>query len=440
MKKYLFLVFFILNVQIIHGKAPQVPTIIQFADIKLHLTEGARKRIQEKVNGLTQSDKYFQNLLNRVNLFFPIVERVLKEEKLPLDFKYLVIQESGLVADAVSTSRAVGFWQFKEAAAQEVGLKINQHIDERMHIEAATRAAARYLKQHNQEFNNWLYSLLAYNMGRGGARKLVKKRYVGARAMKIEGQAHVYIIHFLAYTIAFAQVIGRDRHPELHLHKYAEGHGKTLDEIANEFGVDRKQVREYNKWLKRYRIPYDTNCFAIIPMTHQQYAHHIASLQKPNAVKRNIDRTEHHREVNNYPIIGTHRRKKRNKKVTTINKIAGVVAPVGADARSLARLGNVSFSQFLAFNDLEEGHAVIPGQVYYYKHKRSKASVLFHVVQPGDTWWSVSQKYGIKKKALLLKNRLRCEVALKNGRVLWLRCIRPSKIPVAYKYALNQAN
>ena len=440
MKRYLLFLWFILNVQTTHGNTSQVPSSLQFVNIKLHLTEGARKRVQEKVDSLIRSNKYFQTLLNRANLFLPIVERTLEEEKLPLDFKYLVIQESGLVADAVSASNAVGFWQFKESTAKEVGLKINQHIDERMHIAVATRAAATYLKQRNQEFDNWLYALLAYNTGRGGAQKLIKKRYVGAKAMKIEEQTHSYIIHFLAYKFVFEKVLGTACHPELCLYEYYESHGKTLDEIANELGVERKQVRAHNKWLKRYRIPYDTDCFAIVPMTHQQYAHRIASTQKTTLTKKGIDYIKYRSKIDNYPDINNRRCRESNAKTTTINKVAGVVALAGDSVASLAQAGNIALSKFLAFNDLDKHDTVIPGQVYYYQRKKNRASIYFHIVRSGDTWWSISQKYGIKKKALLLKNRLRHEVPLKKDRVIWLRCIRPSKVPVAYVYGLKTAD
>lgn len=279
MKTWLLLCCLALNIQV-RGATLKVPSSIGFANIRLQLSQDAKKSIQEKVDSLTRNEKYFQALLDRANLFLPIVERVLKEENMPLDFKYLVIQESALVSDAVSTANAVGFWQFKEPAAKEVGLKIDQHVDERMHIAAATRAAAMYLKQHNREFNNWLYALLAYNEGRSGAQKFIKKHYLGARSMKIEQQDHVYIIHFLAYKVAFEQVLGKDRHPELYLYEYQDVHGKTLSEIAKEFGVPKKQVQEYNKWLKRYRVPEDATCVAIVPMTHQQYARQVASKKK----------------------------------------------------------------------------------------------------------------------------------------------------------------
>ena len=56
------------------------------------------------------------------------------------------MQESALISDAVSVSNAVGFWQFKDFTAIEMGLRVDKEVDERMNIVAASRGAARYIK------------------------------------------------------------------------------------------------------------------------------------------------------------------------------------------------------------------------------------------------------------------------------------------------------
>jgi len=433
MKRRLLLFYFTFSTLTVYGyTSPQVPSRIQFANMKLYLSQGARKRIQTKVDSLTRSDKYFQVLLDRVSLFLPIVERILKEENLPLDFKYLVIQESELVANAVSVSNAVGFWQLKQLAAQEVGLTISQHVDERMHIVAATHAAANYLKQNHQEFNNWLYALLAYNEGRGGARKLIQKYRPGTKTMTLRNQAHAYIIHFLAHKVAFESALGKKRHPELFLYEYPQVQGKTLSEIAHELGVDSQQVKSHNKWLKSYRVPHDTTCAAIIPMTYQRYVHQVTFEKENISIKHKIDYARHRERAERFPVVTTSRCRKSKSRMRMINKITGIVAQERDDAMLLAEVGNISLSQFLTLNDLDKNHRIVPGQVYYYRPKKRKADARFHIVIPDETWWSIAQKYGIKKKALLLKNRLRKEVPLEVGRVLWLRTIRPPNVPVAY--------
>lgn len=416
-----------------YAEAPQVPSSMRFAGMRLQITRGAQALIQEKVDSLTRNEKCFQELLDRVNLFLPIVERILREEGVPEDFKYQVIQESGMVSDAVHASCTVGFWQFKDYTASEVGLKMDHWVDERMHIAASTRGAAKYLKSNNQYLDNWLHTLLAYNRGRGYVEENINcKKYRGATQMKIDGQTHWYIIHFLAHKLVFEKKVGKEQHPELYLHEYKEVHGKTLHEIAQEFKIDQQQVKTYNKWLKRHRVPTDTNCVAIIPMTHQQWAQR-KKAKRSVEKQYHIDYAQYWKRAVEFPVIIVTEDKKQGTKATKINDLAGVVAQKGDSLSSLAQKGNIDLAQFLALNDLKKEHVVVPGQVYYYQSKWSKAGVHFHIARPQETWWSVAQKYGIKKQELLCKNRLRTEVGLTPGRVLWLRFIRPAKIPVAYE-------
>ncbi len=420
--------------------APHVPSRMGLADIKLWITKKAQRRIQEKVDSLTKSEKHLQALLYRVNLYMPLVERVLTEEDIPQDFKYQVIQESALISDAFHTSgKSLGFWQFKEPAALESGLKMNFAIDERMHIVAATRGAARYLKSHYQCFDNWLYALLAYNRGRSYVEKLNHKKHRGIKKMRIDDATHWYIIHFLAHKLVFAQKIGQPPLPEFRLYEYP-AQGKTLNEVSQVFGVDKEQLKSYNKWLKTEWIPPNTICGVMVPMTHQQHAQNKIAQDNPVLPEHLADCSQYWERAADFPVVSTSRDNQKGVELTLFNGVMGTLAQPGDSLASLAQAGNLPLDQFLVLNDIDQGHQVVPGQVYYYGPKASRAGVHFHVARPGDTWWSVAQQYGIKKKALLLKNRLHKEVVLEPGRVLWLRFIRPAKIPVAYQHEDGNTN
>lgn len=107
------------------------------------------------------------------NRSFPIIERILKEEGLPEDFKYLALAESGL-KNVISPSKAAGVWQFLEGTGANFGLEINEEVDERFHLEKATRAACKYLKTTKAEFGSWALAAAAYNMGNNGLRKIME--------------------------------------------------------------------------------------------------------------------------------------------------------------------------------------------------------------------------------------------------------------------------
>ena len=80
--------------------------------------------------------------LKRSGRYFPHIEKVLKENHAPDDLKYVPVIESALRPHAVSSKRAVGFWQFIRATGRKYDLKINTSIDERRNVFASTRAAA----------------------------------------------------------------------------------------------------------------------------------------------------------------------------------------------------------------------------------------------------------------------------------------------------------
>mgnify|MGYP001502373975 FL=1 len=176
MKKYIFLFFILfffiqnLNSQSKDYATPQVPSSFFLDNMKIEINDDARKEIQNEVDALHLNRKYLLLILDRVSIYFPIIEKILKEENIPDDFKYLSIQESSLISDAESSSNAVGFWQFKSETAKSHGLQINKFVDERLNIISSTRAACSYLKENNFYFDNWIYSLLSYMTGLTGAR------------------------------------------------------------------------------------------------------------------------------------------------------------------------------------------------------------------------------------------------------------------------------
>ena len=422
----------------------EVPSEIKFANMKLELTHDARKKIQTDVDALTRYEKYFKAKVERIDAYFPLIEEVLREEKVPDDIKYLVIQESALVGDAVSSSNAVGYWQFKQAAAEEVGLTINKAVDERMNIVAATRGAARYFKNNNKRFDNWLYALMAYYEGPGGALKKADKAQHGARKMRLRGNTHWYVLKFLSHKLAFESAVGQNPTPPVQLIAYDQGAGRTLAEVAQEFDVPESDLASYNKWLKQKLIPDDQTYPVIIPRYDrppveapiaQREPALVPKVQpslnqpvKPRPVANPTYFAERH-DTDEFPIV--EQGNFRGNANARVNGIPGIIARQGEDVRALARRSGISPSQLVRYNDLTSKQASIQaGEAYYLKSKRNRALAHYHTVAPGETLWSVSQRLGIKMKKLMRNNRMREEEALQPGRVLWARFIRPESVAV----------
>lgn len=106
--------------------------------------------------------------LKRSHRYLPHIEKMLKENGMPDDLKYIAVAESALRPHVGSRKGAIGFWQFTAATGREYGLVVNEHVDERRNIFASTAAAIQYLKQLFEEFGSWTLAAAAYNMGEGG--------------------------------------------------------------------------------------------------------------------------------------------------------------------------------------------------------------------------------------------------------------------------------
>ena len=106
--------------------------------------------------------------IKRSPRYLPIIEKMLSENGMPDDLKYVAIIESALRPHASSQKGAVGFWQFLKSTGEKYGLRINSEIDERRNIFSSTLAAISYFKELYATLQSWTLSAAAFNMGELG--------------------------------------------------------------------------------------------------------------------------------------------------------------------------------------------------------------------------------------------------------------------------------
>ena len=114
-------------------------------------------------------------ILGRTTLYFPVIEQVLREKKLPEDLKYITVIESSLIPNARSHQGAAGIWQFMKGTGELYGLKMDKYVDERKDIYKSTEKALDYLKVLYDIYGNWTLALAAYNCGSGNINKAIAK-------------------------------------------------------------------------------------------------------------------------------------------------------------------------------------------------------------------------------------------------------------------------
>ena len=114
-------------------------------------------------------------VLGLSSYYFPIFEDILLRYGLPQELKYMAIIESMLNPVATSRAGARGIWQFMYQTGVGYGLEINSFVDERLDVEKAVEAAARYLRDAYRTFGDWALAISSYNCGAGNVSKAIRR-------------------------------------------------------------------------------------------------------------------------------------------------------------------------------------------------------------------------------------------------------------------------
>jgi len=208
---------------------------------------------------------YIKTWLKRSYRYFPVMKHILKENQIPEELVYMTLIESSLSSKAVSSAQAVGYWQFIKPTALTFGLRINSWLDERKDFEKSTKAASRYLLKLYQEFDDWLLTMAAYNMGETRLLKLIKKYdtqnfWALRRKPDFPKETSLYVPKILAAHL----IMKNPGHYGFHQFSvlppyrydvfYAQG-GLDLKKFCREIKVPCAELKKLNPELTKAKIP-----------------------------------------------------------------------------------------------------------------------------------------------------------------------------------------
>ena len=159
---------------------------------------------------------------------------------------------------ANSHKGAKGPAQLMRGTAKEMGLKIDDVIDERYDPEKAFVAGAKYLKKYNQ-FNEDHLILISYNYGPTVTNKMVKKYGKSWDNLKshLPNETRNYVIKVLSRKqllddgfyfdkkILFSEILGNTN--DCIIEK-----GDTINKISREKGKSVKEIKENNPHIRNY--------------------------------------------------------------------------------------------------------------------------------------------------------------------------------------------
>lgn len=197
-------------------------------------------------------------LLKKAHRFLPIIEDILKANNIPDDFKYLAIIESDL-ENLVSPRGAAGFWQFMPATAKEFGLELSNTVDERYHLEKATKAACNYLKNAYLHYNkNWTLAAASYNVGMGSLDESLKSQGVTSYYdLHLNKETARYVYRIIALKLIFLNAADygysinqKDLYSPISCQTLSiDSSIKDLPRFAKEIKTNYKLLKILNPWL-----------------------------------------------------------------------------------------------------------------------------------------------------------------------------------------------
>ena len=194
---------------------------------------------------------------------------------------------------------------------------------------------------------------------------------------------------------------------------------------------------KYPQILIKYIEQYNLNDYSLIALGRKPVHIDIASAKSPSTTKSNSPFLEGITVQTSSPDSATVVavvEKPETPAVSypdeefTINNTRVVYAKAGTPILSIAQKYNVKFSWILDFNEIKDGtEQLSTDQLIYLQRKRKQGLNEYHIVQPGEDLYTISQKEGMRLESLLNYNQLSMDMKPAPGEKLYLQQNGPAR-------------
>lgn len=160
--------------------------------------------------------------------------------------------------------------------------------------------------------------------------------------------------------------------------------------------------------------------------THPEYAERLISLIERYDLAQYDKATKSGKRKVKKP-----KRKERKEIHKSTNGLKYVLSNEGDNFDRIATEQSLWLWELLEFNDREKDELLAEGVIVYLEFKKTKSKSEFHIVEQGETLYSISQLHGIQLAKLRHKNRLFKDQDVKVGQKLFLRKRMPKNYSAA---------
>ncbi len=363
--------------------------------------------------------QHFVKWLSRYYRYEGRYREILKAEGVPEDIVFLAMIESGFANFAYSRARASGPWQFIGPTGKMFGLQQDFWVDERRDPDKAAHAAARYLKLLREQTGDWRLAWAGYNAGVGriyrAQRKGVNDFWEMTKGKHLRKETRGYVPKLMAAAIVtkHRDVFGFGDEVEklswIETDEVQLNGSVLLDVVASAADVAKRDLMELNPELRRAVTPPRPFTLKLPKGSAETFAQNWPALEgkaRANFAGHVVRRGD---TVGSIALkFGT-----QVEGIMQLNGLASarrlrigqeLLIPVQrgggrGEARVAGKVGPVRPAAKLAGTPIMEPAG--------YRPPPAPISGVRHVVQDGDTLWSISQRLGVDLDTLCRWNGIR---------------------------------
>lgn len=356
------------------------------------------KHVQKEIKRLTGPErKFFIQSLERAARYRPFILSELKKAGLPEEISWLPLIESGFKIRALSPARALGLWQFIPSTGYKFGLNRNYYIDERLDPEKSTRAAIAYLKELHNLFGDWTTTLAAYNCGESRVLRIIRKQRINYLDnfwdlyQNLPRETSRYVPRFLAtlhivnnldkYNIKIETPLSPIDFSLCEIKKQVR-----LRDIAKEIQVDTKVLKELNAELRYSLLPPEAYQLKI---PADKAGLFLSKIDKIKTTYSPPPMYVFHRVRKGETLSGISEKYKTS--IRAISNANNINKSHRIFAGKVLKIPSRNTGEMMAASDISQ---VAPGQTLTYKVRR------------GDNLWNIARKFGTTTKHIMMVNNL----------------------------------
>jgi membrane-bound lytic murein transglycosylase D len=357
-------------------------------------------------------------MLGMAEMYFPLFEEMLDQYNLPMELKYLAVIESALNPNAQSKSGATGLWQFMYRTGKIYNLNVTSYVDERSDPYKATQAACEYFKFLYSIFGDWQMVLAAYNGGPGNLSKAMrraggKKDYWEVRPY-LSAETQSYVPAFIAVNYVFTHAADHNIYPVQPMFR-----GLDIDTV-----VVKKQTN-LKTLVSLLQMTYEE-----IEFLNPMYKTHILpenSVGMPLALpkkKLGVYLANHDAfyevtvEAKNMAFSNQEEIMRDVRKTHTVRSgetLSSIAARYRCSVTDLKNWNKMSGSLIKVGQQLIVHERVATTTTSSATIKEAEGDARYHVVQAGETLWSIAKSNGISVDRLKELNNIEGNYQLKIG-------------------------